>query len=51
MASISSHVYVYWCKTVVRTVYSNSNGFEVRVGMHWFSIESFAICDSYGNFI
>jgi len=34
MVSISCHVYVYWCKTVVRTVYGNSNGFEVKVGMH-----------------
>jgi len=34
MASIGCHVYVYWLKTVVRTVYGNSNGFEVKVGMH-----------------
>ena len=34
MASISSDVYVYRCKTVVRTVYGNSKGFEVKVGMH-----------------
>jgi len=35
MVSISSHVYVYWCKTIVRTVYgnSNSNGFEVKISM------------------
>jgi len=37
MVSISSYVYVYWCKTVVRTVYGNSNGFEVKVGMHQYS--------------
>jgi len=31
---IGSHVYVYRCKkTVVRTVYGNSSGFEVKVGM------------------
>jgi len=35
MASISSDVYVYRCKkTVARTVYGNSKGFEVKVGMH-----------------
>jgi len=38
MVSIGSHDYVYWCKTVVRTVYDNGayqpNSFEVRVGMH-----------------
>ena len=34
MVSISCHVYVYWCKKVVRTVYGNSNGFEVKVSMH-----------------
>jgi len=33
MVSIGSHVYVYRCKTVVRTVYGNSSGFEVKVGM------------------
>ena len=34
MASISSHVYVQVQKMVVRTVYGNSNGFEVNDGMH-----------------
>ena len=34
MVSIGSYVYVYWCKTAVRTVYGNSNDFEVKVGMH-----------------
>jgi len=35
MASIGSHVYVYWCKkTVVRAVYGNTKCFEVNVGMH-----------------
>ena len=34
MVGIGSHVYVYRCKTVVRTVYGNSSGFEVNVGMH-----------------
>ena len=34
MVTIGSHVYVYWHKTVVRTVYGNSNGFEVKVGTH-----------------
>jgi len=34
MVSIGCHVYVYWCKnSVVRTVYGNSSGFEVKVGM------------------
>jgi len=33
MVSISSHVYCTRAKTVVRTVYGNSNGFEVEVGM------------------
>jgi len=32
MVSIGSHVYVHWCKTAVRTVYGNSNDFEVLVG-------------------
>jgi len=31
MATISSHVYVYWLKKLLRTVYGNSNGFEVKV--------------------
>jgi len=31
MVSIGSHVYA---KTGVRTVYGNSNGSEVKVGMH-----------------
>jgi len=26
-------VCVYWCKTIVRTVCGNSNGFEVKAGM------------------
>ena len=34
MFSIGSHVYVHRCKTVVRTVYSNSNCFKVKVGIH-----------------
>jgi len=35
MVSISCHVCMYTgAKTVVRTVYGNSNGFEVKVGMH-----------------
>jgi len=34
MVGIGSHVYVYRCKTVVRTIYGNSSGFEVKVGMH-----------------
>jgi len=33
MVSIGSHVYVHRCKTVVRTAYSNSKCFEVKVGM------------------
>jgi len=33
MVTISTHVYVHRCKTVVRTVYGNSNGFEVNIGM------------------
>jgi len=32
--SICSHVYVCWCKTIVSTGYSNSNGFEVKIDMH-----------------
>jgi len=31
MVNSSSHVYVHWCKTVVRTVYGNSECFEVKV--------------------
>jgi len=31
MACISSDVYVSGAKTVVRTVYGNSKGFEVKV--------------------
>jgi len=34
MVSIGSRVYCTDAKTVVRTVYANSNGFEVKVGMH-----------------
>jgi len=36
MVSISSQFYVCYtgAKTVVRTVYGNSNGFEVKVGLH-----------------
>jgi len=40
MVTIGSHVYVYWCTTVVRTVYGNNNGFEVKVGMHQSSVLS-----------
>ena len=36
-------------KTVVRTVYGNSNGCEVKVGMHQGS--AFAICDCHGSFV
>jgi len=44
--------YVYRCKTVVRTVYSNSKGFEVKVGMHpWFRIKPIVICDCHGGHI
>jgi len=40
-------------KTVVRTVYDNSNSFEVEVGMHQGSAlsESFAIYYCHGSFI
>jgi len=35
MVGIGSHVYMYTgAKTVVETVYGNSGGFEVKVGMH-----------------
>jgi len=34
MVSISSQVYDTIAKTVVRTVYGNSNVIEVKVGMH-----------------
>ena len=36
MVSIGSHVYVLYtaAKTVVTTVYGNSNAFEVKVGMY-----------------
>jgi len=34
MVSIGSHVMYTGAKTVVRTVYGNSNGFEVKVSMH-----------------
>ena len=39
-------------KTVVRTVYGNSNGFGGK-GRYAprFSIKSFAICDGHGSFI
>ena len=36
-------------KTVVRTVYGNSNGFEVKVGR--FSIKSLVIRDCHGSII
>jgi len=38
-------------KTVVRTVYGNSNGFEKGQYAPRFSIKSFAICDCHGSFI
>jgi len=40
-------------KTVVRTVYGDSNGFDLKVGMHAprFSIKSFAFCDCHASFI
>jgi len=40
-------------KTVVRTVYGNSNGYEVKFSMHQdrFSIKSFAICNCQRSFI
>ena len=39
-------------KTVVRTVYGNSKGFEVKVGMHpWFRIKPIVICDCHGGHI
>jgi len=34
MVSIGSHVDVYWCKNSCKTVYGNSDSFEVKVGMH-----------------
>jgi len=39
-------------KTVVRTVYGNSNSFEVKVGMHQGSaLSPVTICDGHGSFI
>jgi len=38
-------------KTVVRTVYGNSNGFEVGRYASTSSIKSFAICEGHGSFI
>ena len=43
MDSIDSHVCVCCCKTVVRTVYGNSNGFEVKVSMYQCSALSYLI--------
>ena len=37
-------------KTVVRTVYGNSKGFEVKVAPR-FSIKSTVICDCHGGYI
>jgi len=34
MASICSDVYVHRCENSCQTVYGNSKGFEVKVGMH-----------------
>jgi len=34
MVSIGCHVYVCWCKRIVRTVYGNSNSFQVKVSVH-----------------
>jgi len=34
MVGIGSHVCVYRCKKIVRTVYGNSSSFEVKVGIH-----------------
>jgi len=34
MIGIGSHVYVYRCKNIVRTVYGSNSRFEVKVGMH-----------------
>jgi len=50
---VSAVMYMYTgAKTVARTVYSNSSGFEVKVGMHQgFSIEPTVICDCHGSHI
>jgi len=40
MVSISSHVYVYWCKNNCKKSLSKLNGCEVKVGMHQGSILS-----------
>jgi len=34
LVSVGCNVYVCWCKNSLRTVYGNSNGSEVKVGMH-----------------
>ena len=61
---ISAIMYI-GAKTFVRTVYGNSNNFEVKVGMNqgsalicWLtylvacvSIKSLAICDYHGSFV
>jgi len=33
MVSISSHVFVYWCKNSCKNSYGNSNCFEIKVSM------------------
>jgi len=38
-------------KTVIRIVYGNSNGFEVKVGMHQGSALSFVDKACHGSFI
>jgi len=38
-------------KTVVRTVYGNSKGFEVKVGMYQGRIKPTVICDCHGGHI
>jgi len=44
------HIYVHRCKkTVVRTVYGNSKGFEVKRWVSKFSIKSTVICDCHGT--
>ena len=45
------HIYVHRCKkTVVRTVYDNSKGFEVKSRYaSKFSIKSTVICDCHGR--
>jgi len=49
---VSAVMFMYiGAKTVIRTVYGNTKGFEVKVGMHRFRIKPTVIRDCHGGHI